>query len=129
MIVSPDGRILSYNRRFIEMWGIPEEVMESGSIGAARDAILDILADAEEFVRRVQYLYEHPDEECRDEVLLKDGRVFSRYSSSVVDPSGVHYGRGWYYRDISKQRQTEKVLAEETQRLASLVTFNPNMVA
>jgi hypothetical protein len=42
---------------------------------------------------RVAYLYEHRDEESRDELALKDGRTFDRYSAPVRGKDGVYYGR------------------------------------
>jgi signal transduction histidine kinase len=102
-VISPDSRIVNVNRRFIELWGIPEELVDSGSDEAALKWALDQLVEPEEFLERVRYLYAHPEEESRDEIRLKDGRVFDRYSASVTGPEGVSYGRVWYFRDITER--------------------------
>src|SRR5690606_37015651 len=73
LVVAPDGRILSYNRRFGEMWGIPADIVERGSDDDAIRTIIDNLADPEAFVARVKALYAQPEVEARDEIRLKDG--------------------------------------------------------
>jgi len=76
LVVSMEGRMISFNRRFLEMWDIPREIAETRNDAAALKSVIGALADPERFLSRVRYLYEHPEEESRDEVILKDGRVF-----------------------------------------------------
>jgi two-component system, NtrC family, sensor kinase len=83
LVVSADGEMISFNQRFVEMWGIPKEVIGTRSDNAALQSVVDKLIDPQEFLARVAYLYEHPNEESRDEILLKDGRTFDRYSAPV----------------------------------------------
>src|SRR5581483_9924833 len=73
LVVSPEGRILSSNRRFAEIWKLRDEDLASDE--TALRAVLHLLEDPEEFLRRVRELYARPDEESREEVRLKDGRV------------------------------------------------------
>src|SRR5205823_10199201 len=63
LVVSAEGKMLSFNRRFVEMWGIPEHVVASRSDEAALQFVLDNMADPDAFVAKVNYLYEHRDEE------------------------------------------------------------------
>ncbi len=119
LVVSSQGKMISFNRRFVEMWGIPPEVVESRSDEAALRSVLGRLADPEGFLARVRYLYDHPLEESRDEIALKDGRSFDRYSAPVRSSDGVLYGRVWFFRDVTGRKRTEMELrraAEETRR-------------
>jgi signal transduction histidine kinase len=119
LVVSRDGRMVSFNRRFVEMWDIPPDVVESRSDEAAIQSVLDKLAHPDYFLARVKHLYENPDEESRDEITLKDGRTFDRYSAPIKGPDGVHYGRVWFFRDVTGRKRTELELrraAEETRR-------------
>jgi PAS domain S-box-containing protein len=110
LVVSPTGQMVSFNRRFVEMWGIPPEVVASHSDEAALQAVVDQLDDPDEFLARVAHLYDHPDEESRDEIRLRDGRVLDRYSAPVRSQQGDHYGRIWFFRDITEQKRSEEAL-------------------
>ena len=119
LVVSPDGRMLSFNRRFVELWEIPEDVVESRSDQAALAAVRDRLVDPDAFLERVAYLYEHPDEESRDELRLVDGRVLERHSAPIRDADGTLHGRVWFFRDITDRARA----AEEVRlRVAELET-------
>jgi len=105
LVVDQDGQIISYNERFVEMWHIPQEVMDSESDEIVLQYVRDQLADPDEFMARVQYLYEYKDETSRDEITLLDGRTFDRYSAPVRGPAGEYFGRVWYFRDMSESRR------------------------
>ncbi|MFZ2472144.1 MAG: PAS domain S-box protein [Methanothrix sp.] len=109
LVVDENGKILSYNQRFVEMWGIPPEVIESQSDESALQSVMDKLESPEEFLQKVLHLYEAQDEISSDEVILKDGRSFDRYSAPMLGASGKYYGRVWYFRDITEHKQAEEV--------------------
>lgn len=117
LLVSPKGRIISYNRRFLELWNIPDTVAQTRSDNTALDYVIGSLADPGAFIERVQYLYQHPDEKSTEEIPLADGRVFDRYSSPVKSSDGVYYGRVWFFRDITLQKKAEKQLIKYHEEL------------
>ena len=128
LVVGEHGKILSFNQRFVEMWEIPDEVIASQSDDAALQAVLDQIEDPDAFLARVGHLYEHPDEESRDEILLRDGRVFDRYSAPVVSSEGEHYGRIWFFRDVTPQKRhaEELELARQEAEIAKLEAESAN---
>ena len=116
LIVDDAERILTVNRRFRELWGIPPEILASKSDAKARQAILDKLVDPEGFERRVIYLYRHRDEKSHDEIVLRDGRIFDRFSAPVEGKDGVYYGRVWHFRDVTEARKFAALKAENAKR-------------
>ncbi|MBN1866779.1 PAS domain S-box protein [Candidatus Sumerlaeota bacterium] len=92
LVVDEDGAIVSSNRRFAEMWGIPSDVIESKSDDRVLQSVMDKLADPVEFMTKVKRLYESRDETSREEVALKDGRTFDRYSAPMLGTPGKYYG-------------------------------------
>lgn len=114
MAADDNGKIISFNRRFVDMWGIPPDVVESKSDELALRSVLDKLVAPTEFIERVRYLYEHRSDTSREEIVLKDGRVFDRYSGPMAGTDGTYYGRVWYFRDITRRKQIEqKIVASE----------------
>ena len=105
LVVDDAGRILTYNRRFREMWGIPSEVLATRSDAKALRAVRGKLADPEGFMDRVNYLYAHRDEKSLDEIPLKNGRIFDRFTAPVTGEGGVYFGRVWRFRDITEMRK------------------------
>ncbi len=112
LVVNDKGKILTFNRRFVEMWGIPEDVIDSKSDELAIRSVLSKLVDPDGFVRKVASVYDHPTETSRDEIELKDGRTFDRYSASMFGEGGDYYGRVWYFRDITERKKAEEDLRQ-----------------
>ncbi len=110
LVVDDNRQVISYNRRFCELWRIPDEVIGSRSSERLLEWVLSQLAQPEEFLAKVNYLYEHPTEISRDEIYFEDGRIFERYSSRVQSSSGDYYGRICYFRDITERKRREDSL-------------------
>lgn len=129
LVVDFDGKILSWNQRFVDMYGISLFVMESRSDDLAIKFVLDQLIEPQKFLDKIKYLYANVQEKSLDEILLKDGRVFERFSSPMNADDGKNYGRVWYFRDITQKRKEEKEKMEierkllHTQRLESVGVF------
>lgn len=117
LVVDPAGRILSSNERFAKMWGIAPDVLATGSDDAALKSVLDQLADPEAFAARVAELYADREARSFDEVCLRDGRVFERFSSPICAAGGKHYGRIWYFRDVTRRVERERLLRDKSLEL------------
>jgi PAS domain S-box-containing protein len=108
VVVSPERRWLWFNRRFVDLWGFPEEVVATRSPERALEWVLPRLIDPEGFSATLIRLDANPEQEALDEIALKDGRTFERYSAPVRTPLGDYCGRVWYYRDITARKQAER---------------------
>jgi diguanylate cyclase (GGDEF)-like protein/PAS domain S-box-containing protein len=110
LVVDRSGKVLSYNRRFIEIWGIPADVAAQATDQELLSYAEQSVADWNAFIEAVRYLYANPEEvRAGDPVLLKDGRVLSRASVPVKAADGVVMGRAWYFRDITDVRRAERL--------------------
>lgn len=116
VVVSAEGTIITFNRRFQEIWPISPDVIASGSDEAALASVLDKLLDPEAFLARVRELYQRASGSSRDELLLRDGRVLDRYGAALHD-DGAYIGWAWYFRDVT----AERAAALDAGRLSALV--------
>jgi signal transduction histidine kinase len=100
--------------------GVPQELVENKSDEPVLRFVTEQMADPQQFLRRVQYLYEHRRETSREELNLKDGRIFDRYSSPMFGTGDRYYGRVWYFRDITGHKQAEARLKSYSEELVEI---------
>ncbi len=128
LIVDESDRILLFNKRFRDMWGIAPEILEGQVDAPVLQSVCAKVKDPETFVRRVSHLYAHRSETSRDEIALTDGRTFDRYSSPMFGSDGTYYGRIWYFRDMTIRKQAEEVLQDAERRYRELADSLPQIV-
>jgi diguanylate cyclase (GGDEF)-like protein len=110
LVVDAEGRITSFNRRFAQMWRIPDTIIRTRDEAAAISFVLDQLLHPDAFVAKVEDLYAQPEAECTDVVEFKDGRVFERHSMPQL-VGGRVVGRVWSFSDITERCRLEAELA------------------
>ena len=107
LVVDVTGKILSFNQKMSDMWGISADVFASGDDERAINAALAKLSHPEDFMAKVVELYSNPDLASYDVLELKDGRIFERYSQPQrIDDVAV--GRVWSFRDVTARRRAEE---------------------
>ena len=121
LVVDDNGAMLSFNRRFIEMWGIPPEVTTARVDEPALRLVLDKLVDSRQFVERIEHILAQRHESSRDEIALKDGRVLDCYSAPMFAADERYYGRVWFFRDVTESRRSEQEVRRANEALAASV--------
>ena len=110
LLVDEHGQVVSYNRPFVELWGIPDDLLDQKDHAPLLQCMARQVRDPEQFVARMRYLQEHKEEKSHEFIELVDGSTVERYSSPVLTPQGAYLGRVWYFRDVSERRQYEEKL-------------------
>lgn len=106
LVVDRKGDIVSFNRRFKEMWHLPDDIVESWDGERAIAFVCDQLRDPTTFVRKINQLYKRPEAESFDMLQFKDDRVFDPYSRPQRGNDGEIHGRVWSFRDVTEREPT-----------------------
>lgn len=107
LIVSPEGKILNCNKRFIEMWKMPESVVKTQLDEDALNAGREQLINPEGFVEKAKEVYKTHSKN-NEKLYFKDGRIFERFGSPIIGEGGVNYGYVWYFLDITERENLAK---------------------
>jgi PAS domain S-box-containing protein len=115
LVTDQHGTVTDVNEKYLAIWRLPREVLETRQHSRVLDAISRGFRDPEAFRIRVHEI-DASGQETYDVLELGDGRVLERFSSSqLVD--GRTVGRVWSVRDITDQRRAEAALRDETRML------------
>jgi PAS domain S-box-containing protein len=116
LAVDENDVIISSNQRFTDMWGLSAELLARHEDTLVLEAIAEKVVDPSSFLQRVRYLYAHRNETSLEELALKDGRTFERYSAPMNASDGRCYGRVWYFRDITERKLMEEAVARAEEK-------------
>ena len=112
LVVNPSGQKILQNQQTINLWKIPREVADDPSDLKQVDHVMHMTVNPQQFLAKVDYLREHPNDKTRDEVELTDGTVLDRYSSAVIGSDGINYGRIWTFHEVTERKNFEKQLIQ-----------------
>ncbi len=111
--VDEKGRVISSNRLFSAMWGLPAELTaEGGDFRPVLEAIAQKVIGAGEFFQTMLRVHSGGGETGIKEIRLLDGRVFEGYSAPLNGEDGKFYGRVCHFRDITERKLMEGKVAE-----------------
>lgn len=113
LVTGLDGTVTALNRRVIDMWRMPPDIIQSRIDEKAMAFLLSQLKTPDEVMAKVRDLYLQPETEGTDVVEFADGRVFERLSRPQRLGREV-VGRVWSFRDVTERKRAEAAL-ERTQ--------------
>ena len=121
LVVDENWKMVSFNNRFVSMWGIPNDILEMRDDRKSIQTVLDKLKYPDAFLKRVEQLMQNPAELSQDELQLKDGRFFDRYSAPIYDKKNNLKGRVWFFRDITELKNVTKKRQRQNEELEKCV--------
>lgn len=110
LVVNRSRNAPIYNQKFLQLWGIPEELLLPGKEDERLQFLAQQTKNPEDFIAKIWDLFiNHPEAVVLDLVEFKDGRIFERYSQPQWKDQEI-IGRVWSFRDITEQKKTEERL-------------------
>ncbi|MBP7377754.1 MAG: PAS domain S-box protein [Pyrinomonadaceae bacterium] len=125
VVMSLDREIVTCNRKFVEMWGVDEKLIESRDGRKLGKFVAKQLKNQDDFARQLEEVYSDPMAVATGILELKDGRIFERYSQPQF-LEGKPVGRVACFRDITERSQAEEKLRHYA--LHDTLTNLPNRV-
>jgi diguanylate cyclase (GGDEF)-like protein/PAS domain S-box-containing protein len=106
LVVDLEGRMVSHNERFAQLWQVPRALLAAGDAALLAHAMGQV-RHPEAFLARVRELYAQVEVEAFDTIEFADGRVVDRYSAPHR-LEGRPVGRVWSFRDVTERRRAEE---------------------
>ena len=120
LIVDTNGVILGFNRNFVTLWRIPDNLISSHLDEPVLQYVSKQPVNPDAFLQRVRYLYSHPEEKSFEEIQLQDGRIIERFSSPMIGEKEKIFGRVWFFSDITERKKAEETLKHQSTILSIL---------
>ena len=113
VLVSPDGRVLDTNRRFVELFGAPTERIVGQRLADIRTLFDQVFAEADELYE-LALATSADAEQDRERLVVQNwpqARELQLYSTPVRDQEGF-LGRLFVFRDVTHEREVDRMKTE-----------------
>ncbi|MCK4911811.1 MAG: DUF3365 domain-containing protein, partial [Thermodesulfovibrionales bacterium] len=119
LVVDKNANIIHTNKKFAEMWNIPEELMNAKKDKQIFTFALKQLEKPKEFTSLIRRLYESDDTNTGI-ITSNNGCIFEHYSCPLFQGK-YHTGRVWSFRDITERKKAEEEIKEYTRMQSVLI--------
>ncbi len=114
LIVGTDMQIKKWNKKFEELWSVPEDILSNTNDGRFPDYIMlntvaEQVKNKNAFLKIVEKIYASPECSQYDILELVDGRIIERYTQPQTIEGNI-VGRVWSFRNITSFIEAERGL-------------------
>ena len=117
------GGVRNYNRRFIELWDVPADVVDSMNDIQLLAHMARCVEDIDAYQTQLEVIAAAPDLAANDIILMRSGRILERVSLPQISRSRPA-GRVYSFRDLTERQEAQKRI--ETLAYTDALTGLPN---
>ncbi len=103
MVTDKVGNRLYQNQQCLNLYNIPSDIAEDPSWIHQLEWVANTVKDKQTFLSRISLVKENSQEQTRDIIELKNGRILERISIPILMKDGSFYARLCSIRDVSGQ--------------------------
>ncbi|MDQ3711068.1 MAG: PAS domain S-box protein [Acidobacteriota bacterium] len=119
LVVNLSNDIVTFNKKFVEMWDIPEDVAGIKNSTQIIAWVSEQLKDPEDLIKKTKQSLKQPEVKDFSILELADGRIYERHSHpQILD--GKVVGQVLSFRDITVSKRTEEKLSEGKEWLQAI---------
>ncbi|WP_207682014.1 PAS domain S-box protein [Desulfonema magnum] len=119
VVIDRDKNLFTFNRKFIEMWGLSEEWAEIPEPRERFRLVTEQVKDPRIFAGRIRELLDDLDTDAYDTFEMKDGRIIECHARPfrIGDKTA---GRLYAYLDVTERKIAEKSMRESEAKLRAI---------
>jgi diguanylate cyclase (GGDEF)-like protein len=111
LVTDNRGRVSACNRRFVELWSLPQELLHGDDDGAVHAWMQRHVNDPDAYQARLGALRDASLVTATDRLELATGQVLERVTRPLLR-GGRPQGRVWSFRDLTERIATEERIEE-----------------
>jgi diguanylate cyclase (GGDEF)-like protein/PAS domain S-box-containing protein len=120
VVIAQDNEVVTCNRRFLELWNLPHDWVQSSSTDGRFAFVVQRASDSTDFVRQSRRLRAHPLTAGQGMIVLNDGRIIE-WSALPFQFGAFSGGRVWRFHDGTHRKRTERALSQAHEQLVEWV--------
>ena len=117
--VGLDGTIHSFNQTYVDMWKVPDDVLDLRDDAALIAHARSQYRDPAKQIDQLNAILKDPEASFKDIGVLVDGRFIER-TLTPQRLNGEVIGRVWTFKDITNEMLTEKALRDSEEKFREL---------
>jgi PAS domain S-box-containing protein len=127
LVVNLKGEIIFFNKKFLEVWNIPDEIISEKDDDKTIKYVLQQLKYPDIFIEKLNALYSELSAESTDILEFKDGRNLERFSQPLII-NNIITGRVWSFLDITDKIIIKENLDKEKELFQTLLDNIPDLI-